>query len=452
MSVNFLCKAPPFPSAQFLLGALTRLPASNIFHARPIGYDKQRPKKKKRSVFHWVKFCAVGGASCLVARRLFIIHTMNKLEAEISARIAHDSALMAKEDPSFAYVFLRSLRLAAMFLPLTLTSPLAFVSTVPCLRSIGNVWWWCAERTVNSAGPAWIKLAQWLSTRPDIVPPSVCARLSLFQADCATHSFSDTLKIIQRFVDIEKTFTHINPVPMASGSVGQVYEATLRSPFGSLFGSRVVLKVVHPGVSKPVRADLRIFNGLACVLSHMPFFRSIPLRESLVAFREQMMNHLDLRREAANLCKFNTNFSSLRDVCIRFPRPFRGLVEREFFVESFEPGVPVNQVADGKDMRLRSAVARLCMDGFLKMMFRDNFMHMDLHPGNILVQRPSLPWCSPRVVFLDPGLTASLSKEKMKNFCEMCCLVSTKRSREAAAMMIDRGPKDTKCSPKQRGI
>lgn len=437
------------PSVHHALNSITRgLTITKNKRNEKKESDKSKSKNKSRKkAFTAIKYCSIGTASLLAARRLWIIHRMNRIQRDLLRQLSQDS-LLSNKGPSFPYTFARSLKLAAMFFPIALTTPLAFLN---CPNSrILNGWWWLVERTVNRAGPTWIKFMQWLSTRPDMIPMHICAKLSRFQTNCKEHPFQDTLAVLQRSINVEKTFAHINPTPIASGSMGQVYEATLRSPLGHFFDSKVALKVVHPGVSRSVRADLRILSGLKSVFEHLPFFNSIPLTEAFTAFRDQMLNHLDLRKEAVNLCKFNINFSSIWDRCFRFPRPFPGLVQRGFLVESYEPGVPIRRVADGCNSRLKAAVARLCMDGFLKMMFRDNFMHMDLHPGNILVhERGRL--LSPHVVFLDPGLTASLSKEKMRNFCEMCFLVSSKRSKEAAAMMIDRGPKGTKCSPEQRG-
>lgn len=410
--------------------------------------EREKRNKKNRKVLTVIKYCSLGTASCLITRRLWIIYRMKRIQSDILAQLERES-LVKKGEPSFPYVFLRSLKLVAMFLPILITSPLAFIN---CPKSyILSAWWKITEKVVNHAGPTWIKFMQWLSSRPDMIPLHICVRLSRFQANCETHSFNDTLRILKRTVNIDETFSYINPIPVASGSMGQVYEATLRSPLGHFFDSKVALKVVHPRVSKPVKADLKILSGLKNVFVHLPFFGSLPLTEAFVSFREQMLNHLDLRREAVNLCKFNANFSSIFDRCFKFPKPFRGLTEKSFVVESFERGVPIAKIADSRDTKLKATVARLCMDGFLKMMFRDNFMHMDLHPGNILVDNKHKYFLSPSVVFLDPGLTATLSKEKLKNFCEMCYLVSSKRSREAAEMMIDRGPKGTKCSQKQRG-
>lgn len=438
------------PSIQNLLCFPAR-----AFNCNGRGKDKREKKKKKneaqwtkknRKVISALKYCSLGTASCLIARRVWIIHRMKQVQSEVLAQLARESS--ASKSPSFLYTFARSLELTAMFLPIFVTSPLAFVNC-PNSYTVG-AWWWAVEKAVNCAGPTWIKFIQWLSTRPDMIPAHICARLSRFQAKCNAHSFKDTLRILHRSVNVEETFSYINPTPIASGSIGQVYEATLRSPLGRFFDSKVALKVVHPGISKLVKADLKILSGIKSVFMHLPFLNSIPMEEAFAAFKQQMLNHLDLRREAINLCKFNVNFSSILDWRVRFPKPFRGLVHKDFFVESYEDGVPIKVVANGCDNKLKSSVARLCMDGFLKMMFRDNFMHMDLHPGNILVDKRSR-FLPPRVIFLDPGLTATLSREKIRNFCETCLLVSFRRYRKAAEMMIDRGPKGMKCSPEQRG-
>ena len=121
---------------------------------------------------------------------------------------------------------------------------------------------------------------------------------------------------------------------------------------------------------------------------------------------------LDLRNEADNLTKFQQNFKNASSV--KFPTPIKELCSKQILVETFENGVPIGNILKDLEsipLQRRKDIAAKGVDMFLKMIFNHNFVHCDLHPGNILLNE-----ADDSLIIIDPGLTASLTPKDKRNF------------------------------------
>ncbi|GER48168.1 protein kinase superfamily protein, partial [Striga asiatica] len=155
--------------------------------------------------------------------------------------------------------------------------------------------------------------------------------------------------------------------------------------------------------------------------------------------------------EAAHLSRFIYNFRRWRDVS--FPKPVYPLVHPAVLVETFEHGESVSNYVDeirGND-RVNSALAHIGTHALLKMLLVDNFVHADMHPGNILVRvaqtkpsRKKLFKTKPHLIFLDVGMTAELSKNDRVNLLEFF-KAAARRDGQTAAECTLRLSKRQKC-------
>ncbi|EEF37718.1 ATATH13, putative [Ricinus communis] len=231
-------------------------------------------------------------------------------------------------------------------------------------------------------------------------------------------------------------------VPVASGSIAQVHRASLRFRYPGQKQVKpmvVAVKVRHPGVGESIRRDFEIINMVAKLSNFIPTLNWLRLDESVQQFAVFMMSQVDLAREAAHLSRFIYNFRRWKDVS--FPKPVYPLVHPAVLVETYEQGESVSHFVDeleGHD-RIKSALAHIGTHALLKMLLVDNFIHADMHPGNILVRmsqnkssRKGIFKSKPHVVFLDVGMTAELSRSDRVNLLEFFKSVARRDGRTAA--------------------
>ncbi|KAM5170867.1 putative aarF domain-containing protein kinase 2 [Mantella aurantiaca] len=201
----------------------------------------------------------------------------------------------------------------------------------------------------------------------------------------------------------------------------------------------VAVKVLHPGLRQQVKVDLLLMKIWSRMLGLIPGFRWLSLTEIVEEFEKMMTRQINLKYEARNLEMFHQKFENVE--FIKFPIPLRPFVTRNILVETFEEGEPLaTYLQETESTQIKQRIASLGVNMLLKMVFVDNFVHADLHPGNILVQgteeftsrqaeqttlvdmcdtlivnvRPSR--CPLRLVLLDAGIVAQLQERDLENF------------------------------------
>ncbi|XP_030885699.1 uncharacterized aarF domain-containing protein kinase 2 isoform X1 [Leptonychotes weddellii] len=221
----------------------------------------------------------------------------------------------------------------------------------------------------------------------------------------------------------------------------------------------VAVKVLHPGLLSQVQMDLLLMKMGSRVLALLPGIKWLSLPEIVEEFEKLMVHQIDLRYEAQNLEHFQCNFLNVNSV--RFPTPLRPFVTRDVLVETYEESVPVSSYQQaGIPTDLKKKIARLGINMLLKMIFVDNFVHADLHPGNILVQGadglPGSPEAQPqrvevrdalvgatpparralRLVLLDAGIVAELRAADLSNFRAVFTAVAMGQGQRVAELIL----------------
>ncbi|EAU37713.1 conserved hypothetical protein [Aspergillus terreus NIH2624] len=316
----------------------------------------------------------------------------------------------------------RFVHLAVVFLPVILTIPAVWLGKrIQGRKDVrtGTLWWYrFLVRSMERAGPAFIKLGQWAASRTDIFPPEMCQIMSSLHSNAPAHSLHDTKKTIvkafngMRFEDI---FEEFYEEPLGVGAIAQVYKAKLKPNLAEadsklLTGepqslrervrknvdvlvkssprrvpsSYVAIKVLHPKVERVIRRDLRIMSFFATLINAIPTMHWLSLPDEVHQFGEMMKLQLDLRIEASNLNKFRKNFRSRTTAW--FPFPYMDYTTREVLVEEFAHGIPLSTFLEVGGGDYQQEIASEGLDAFLHMLLIDNFVHADLHPGNIMVR------------------------------------------------------------------
>ncbi|KAK7086347.1 putative aarF domain-containing protein kinase 2 [Halocaridina rubra] len=155
----------------------------------------------------------------------------------------------------------------------------------------------------------------------------------------------------------------------------------------------VAVKILHPSVHSYFRRDLKILQACAIFITALyPPLKWLSLPQCVNEFAEVMSGQINLRKEADNLELFTENFADIPS--IRFPRPLRPYVTQKVMVETFEDGAGmgdfIGSSGGDKPNELKIHLAQIGVDALLKMVFLDNFVHGDLHPGNMLIQNINL--------------------------------------------------------------
>ncbi|XP_054812081.1 uncharacterized protein LOC129313160 isoform X2 [Prosopis cineraria] len=328
-------------------------------------------------------------------------------------------------------LFFRAIYLLILFLPCIAISPFVDFGGV----NFRKTWIHFVRLTLEKAGSAFIKWGQWAATRPDLFPKDLCSELAKLHTKAPSHEFSYSRKSIENAFGrkLHEIFENFDEDPVASGSIAQVHRATLkyRYPGQQIKPVVVAVKVRHPGVSEAIRRDFIIINLLAKISRFLPNLKWLKLDESLQQFAIFMMSQVDLSREAAHLSRFIYNFRKWKDVS--FPKPLYPLVHPSVLVETYEHGENVSYYVDELEghEKFKTTLAHIGTHALLKMLLVDNFIHADMHPGNILVRRTQsrssqmqLFKSRPHVVFLDVGMTTELSKREQQHLLEFFKAVS----------------------------
>ncbi|XP_010286688.1 PREDICTED: uncharacterized aarF domain-containing protein kinase 2, partial [Phaethon lepturus] len=239
----------------------------------------------------------------------------------------------------------------------------------------------------------------------------------------------------------DRTREELNPADCCQGSpVSGLAKPLLNAnPSSARHLTPVAIKVLHPGLVHQVQMDLFLMKMGSHIIGLLPGFKWLSLTEIVEEFEKLMIQQIDLRYEARNLERFQQNFLDVDFV--KFPAPLRPLVTTDVLVETFEESEPISHYLHAEiATELRQRLAKMGMDMLLKMVFVDNFVHADLHPGNILVQGPAygstsckeqtaiVDLCDTLVVevqpplrrlclvLLDAGIVAELQSADMQNF------------------------------------
>ncbi|MXV64078.1 AarF/ABC1/UbiB kinase family protein [Natronorubrum sp. JWXQ-INN-674] len=264
-----------------------------------------------------------------------------------------------------------------------------------------------AERLTEAfldLGPAFIKIGQVLSTRPDIVPPVYVDELSTLQDEVPEDAGGDPLTVVESELGEELDLDTIEPV--AGGSLAFVYTAEYR-------GDRIALKVRRPDLLSIVERDLRVIRGLLPVLTT---FANESQRYSIenVAddFEEIILEELDFEREASIMAEIEENLADEDRVVI--PSAYPKLCSNRVVAMEYVEGA---KIIDDRALTERgidpNEMATLIARTYLKMGLVDGVFHADPHPGNLAVTDAG------KLVIYDFGMSQRLTSREQDDITDL---------------------------------
>ena len=280
------------------------------------------------------------------------------------------------------------------------------------------------RQALEELGPTFIKLGQVLSLRADLLPKEYVDELERLQDRVPPQPFEVSRTVIERELGapIDRLFRRIDPVPLASASLGQVYAAELPD------GQPVVVKVLRDGVESQVRTDLEIIRDLANLAAERlgrTHFDPVALADE---FARIMRRELDYRIEARQILRFRRNFRG--DGRLHIPRVYLDRSTARVLTMERLSGVKITDFEALERMGVdRRRLARHGAEIFLKMVLVDHYFHGDPHPGNLLVEPGG------RLGLLDFGMVASLRPETTEHLTRTFLAVIRQDARGAVRSM-----------------
>lgn len=265
----------------------------------------------------------------------------------------------------------RILSLSVLAAPGIVLLPLSYVST-----SCRDISWNYALWGIERAGPTFIKLVQWATTRADLFSPEFCLHFGKLRDETRGHTLAETQKILENELGKDHASRiNMHPDPIGSGCIAQVYRGTLEEAAGKYpRGTEIAVKVQHPGIWHKVCVDFYILGKLARFLEGIPKLnlKYLSLADTVRQFRDIMLPQLDLTLEAKHLQHFNHDFSS--DDGVSFPRPINELTSSRVLVETFVRGIPIMEYTKASE-EIKKQLAQIGLETTMKMIFLNDFVH-----------------------------------------------------------------------------
>jgi ubiquinone biosynthesis protein len=286
---------------------------------------------------------------------------------------------------------------------------------------------------LEELGPIFVKFGQALSTRPDMIPADIAQELAKLQDRVPPFGSEVAVAAIQEALGagIADIFASFETVPLAAASIAQVHAARLKT------GEEVVVKILRPGMHDAINLDLEVLDALAA-LANEYWVEARRLRpiELVREYRKTILDELDLMREAANAAQLKRNFAGSKLLYV--PTVYWDYCRINVMVMERIHGVIVSRI---DELRARGTnIARLAENGveiFFTQVFRHNFFHADMHPGNIFVQIDDPE--NPRYAAVDFGIVGTLQPRDQHYLAENFLAFFDRDYARVAALHVESG-------------
>ncbi|MGP9642366.1 MULTISPECIES: ubiquinone biosynthesis regulatory protein kinase UbiB [unclassified Halomonas] len=285
---------------------------------------------------------------------------------------------------------------------------------------------------LEALGPIFIKFGQMLSTRRDLLPDDVANELRRLQDQVPPFPGELAAARVEKELEmsLDVAFAEFEQAPLASASIAQVHAAKLHS------GEEVVVKIIRPGIDRIMRQDMALMYQVAKLFAKVPEARRLRPVEVIRDYEATLFDELDLYKEAANTSQLKRNF---KDSPLLFvPTIYWPFTRRHVMVQERIRGVPV---ADMETLTARGVnlkkLAERGVELFFTQVFRDNFFHADMHPGNIFVNCDNPE--DPQYIAIDCGIVGSLTREDQDYLARNLLAFFHQDYYEVAALHIESG-------------
>jgi ubiquinone biosynthesis protein len=286
---------------------------------------------------------------------------------------------------------------------------------------------------IEELGPIFIKFGQMMSTRRDLFGDEIVDELAKLLDRVPPFPLNQARDIVEQQLGmpIEQAFKHFDDKQIASASIAQVYAAQLHD------GQQVIVKIVRPGIEAQIRKDIEVLLLLAKMADrYWGEAKRIKPIQVVREFETTIINELDLMREAANASELRRHFDGSTDLYV--PLVHWDYCRSKVMVMERISGIPISDIdrLQAHEINFES-LSRKGVEIFFTQVFRNNFFHADMHPGNIFVSTENPQ--DPQYIAVDFGIMGSLSTNDQRYLAENFVAFFNRDYRRVAELHVDSG-------------
>jgi len=282
-------------------------------------------------------------------------------------------------------------------------------------------------RDLIDMGPAFVKLGQLLSTRPDLLPTPYIEALSTLQDRVEPFPFAQVEEIVSTELGtrISKAFNSFDEIPLASASLGQVHLAELRD------GIRVVVKVQRPGIRKEILTELEVLESAAGFLErNTAFGKRFETGHLVKQFKRTLLRELNYLKEAEHMKILGDNLRNYPHLLV--PAPIDDYTTDKVLTMQYLKGQKITRISPLRRMEIDgNELASELFKAYLQQIVVDGFMHADPHPGNVHLTDDN------RIALLDLGMVTYIGEEAREKYLQLLLYLGDAKADKVAHLLMD---------------
>lgn len=301
---------------------------------------------------------------------------------------------------------------------------------------------------LEDLGPIFVKFGQAISTRRDLLPPDIADELAKLQDKVPPFPAEQAIAIINGAYgkSVDDVFERFDKKPFAAASIAQIHTAKLKA------GHEVIVKILRPGVREQIDRDLAVLRLLAGLADrYWEHGKRLKPLELVDEYEHTIIDELDLMREAANTAQLKRNFEGSEMLYV--PEVFWDYCRPEVLVQERIYGTPISDMKTLREAGTNIQVlAENGVEIFFTQVFRHNFFHADMHPGNIFVITTDPE--RPKYAAVDFGIIGTLHPEDQRYLAENFLAFFDRDYHRIAKLHLDSGwvPADTRIDQLETAI
>lgn len=270
------------------------------------------------------------------------------------------------------------------------------------------------RKVLEELGPAYIKLGQMLSTRPDLIGTDIAKELEQLRDNTPVTPFCEIKEVIETELGkpIDEIYSYIDETPIGSASIGQVYKAKLKGT-----GEEVALKVQKPNSKEIIESDIKIMKFLVSNIDKYVFkVKSLNLPAMVNEFERSIFKEIDYLEELRNMQNLSKNFKNIK--YIKIPEAYPEYCTSKLITMELINGIEVSKLLKGLYPKIdRKKIANYGVKSYFKQVLTDGFFHADPHPGNLIVTEDN------KLCYIDMGMMGILNINFKENLAELIILL-----------------------------